>query len=148
MNNTLAAPARRRIEDMARFYRALRGLEERIGGPRRLAQCDGGAGWPERGVYIFFEHGELRNGSGAGPRVVRVGTHALKSGGGASLWSRLRGHRGDLKKGAATIADRSSGCWSAPRWPNVTPNCAARPGAAGRLRRETCGSVKPASSGA
>ena len=99
MNSTLTAPARRRVEDTARFYRALRMIEERIGGPRRLARCDGGAGWPERGVYFFFEHGEQRNGSGAGPRVVRVGTHALKSGGGASLWSRLCGHRGDLKKG-------------------------------------------------
>ena len=99
MNSTLTTPARSRVEDMARFYRALRRLEERIGGPRRLGQCNGRAGWPERGVYFFFEHGEPRNGSGAGPRVVRVGTHALKSGGGSSLWSRLRGHRGNLQKG-------------------------------------------------
>ena len=88
-----------RIEHTARFYRALRELEESVGGARRLAQCDGPAGWPERGVYFFFEPGERRVGSGAGPRVVRVGTHALKSGGSACLWSRLRGHRGNAKTG-------------------------------------------------
>lgn len=93
------APSAAVTEDTARFYRALRTLEERVGGTRRLAQCDGRSGWPRRGVYFFFEDGELRSGSGAGPRVVRVGTHALKPGGGASLSSRLRGHRGDLKTG-------------------------------------------------
>lgn len=89
----------RRTEDTVRFYRALHKLEERVGGARRLAQCDGRSGWPRRGVYFFFEDGESRSGSGARPRVVRVGTHALKPGGGANLWSRLRGHRGDSKTG-------------------------------------------------
>ena len=88
-----------RIEDVARFYAALRRLEEGIGGMRRLSHCDGRAGWPERGIYFFFEGGEGRTGSGAGPRVVRVGTHALTSGSGTSLWNRLRNHRGDTKTG-------------------------------------------------
>lgn len=89
----------RRIEDVARFYRALRRLEEGVGGARRLSQCDGRTGWPERGVYFFFQNGEVRADSGDGPRVVRVGTHALISGSGASLWGRLRGHRGDAETG-------------------------------------------------
>ena len=52
--------------------------------------------WPNRGVYFFFEPGERRSGSGAGSRVVRVGTHALKAGSGTTLWGRLRQHRGTL----------------------------------------------------
>lgn len=88
-----------RIEDVARFYATLRRLEEGIGGTRRLSRCDGRAGWPERGVCFFFEGGEGRTGSGAGPRVVPVGTQALRSGSGASLWNRLRNHRGGAKTG-------------------------------------------------
>jgi len=38
----------------------------------------------------------MRTISGMGPRVVRIGTHALKAGGGTSLWNRLRTHRGPL----------------------------------------------------
>jgi hypothetical protein len=49
--------------------------------------------WPDRGVYFFFEPGETRAGGGA-PRVVRVGTHALKTGSNTRLWNRLSGHRG------------------------------------------------------
>ena len=90
-----------RIEDVARFYAALRRLEEGIGGTRRLSRCDGRAGWPERGVCFFFEDGEGRTGSGADPRVVRVGTHALRSGSGTVLWNRLRNHRGAAKTGGS-----------------------------------------------
>ena len=88
-----------KIEDVARFYAALRRPEEGIGGTRRLSRCDGCAGWPERGVCFFFEGGEGRTGSGAGPRVIHVGTHALRSGSGAGLWNRLRNHRGTAKTG-------------------------------------------------
>jgi hypothetical protein len=51
--------------------------------------------WPQRGVYFFFEDSELRdNGE---PRVVRVGTHALKVDSGTSLWHRLGTHQGTLR---------------------------------------------------
>ena len=83
-----------RLEDISTFYTHLRGLERRIGGTRTLAECDGRMGWPERGVYFFFEQGENRSRSGAGFRVVRVGTHALKAQSRASLWRRLSQHRG------------------------------------------------------
>jgi hypothetical protein len=59
---------------------------------RILAQCQGGMGWPVRGVYFFFEPGENR--SDGRPRVVRVGTHALQAGSKSSLWQRLSQHRG------------------------------------------------------
>jgi len=53
---------------------------------------------PRRGVYFFFEPGENR-GSGAGLRVVRVGTHAVSKGSGTTLSTRLRTHRGTLSGG-------------------------------------------------
>jgi len=48
-----------------------------------------------RGVYFFFEKSENRTKSGSGLRVVRVGTHALKSGSTTTLWHRLKQHRGN-----------------------------------------------------
>jgi hypothetical protein len=83
-----------RMRDLVRFYDLLDRLEQRLGGPRRLADCNGRQGWPTRGVYFFFELGETRSDSGSGPRVVRVGTHALTDGSGSSLWGRLSQHRG------------------------------------------------------
>ena len=83
-----------RVDDLQRFYAALNRLEERLGGKRRLSDCHGRMAWPRRGVYFFFEPGEVRTGSGEGPRVVRVGTHALGEGSGTKLWGRLSQHRG------------------------------------------------------
>ena len=79
------------------FYGRLDELEHYIGGRRRLAEASGRMRWPDRGVYFFFEPGEPRCGSGEGPRVVRVGTHALKLGSRTKLWARLRQHRGTLR---------------------------------------------------
>ncbi|HUN49461.1 MAG TPA: hypothetical protein VMU42_00005, partial [Candidatus Sulfotelmatobacter sp.] len=43
--------------------------------------------------------GESRNQTGSGPRVVRVGTHALKDGSGTKLWTRLSQHKGQASNG-------------------------------------------------
>jgi hypothetical protein len=88
-----------RLDDLIRFYELLDRLEAQIGGKRKLDTCTGSMQWPKRGVYFFFEDGELRSGSGEGPRVVRIGTHALKAGGKTSIWNRLSQHRGPLKTG-------------------------------------------------
>lgn len=88
-----------RTGDLIRFYTALVHLESATGGKRRLSRCDGRMNWPERGVYFFFENGESRNCSGNGPRVVRVGTHALTRGSRATLWNRLSQHRGPVTTG-------------------------------------------------
>ena len=88
-----------RAADTARFYALLAQIEQGVGGRRRLAECDGRMGWPERGVYFFFEPGQLRKRPGEGDRVVRVGTHALKTGSGTSLWNRLNQHRGRASTG-------------------------------------------------
>jgi hypothetical protein len=53
--------------------------------------------WPRRGVYFFFEPGEMRSGTGEGPRAVRVGTHALKTAASSTLWGRLSQHRGSSR---------------------------------------------------
>jgi hypothetical protein len=70
------------------FYRLLAGL---AGGARRLQDCRPGD-CPGGGVYFFFEDGEVRNDGSS--RVVRVGTHAPTAASSATLWDRLRQHRG------------------------------------------------------
>lgn len=85
-----------RLEDTIEFYRLLNELEQSTGGKQTLRDCDGRMDWPERGVYFFFEPGEQRSESGDGLRVVRVGTHALSARARATLWNRLRQHRGNL----------------------------------------------------
>jgi hypothetical protein len=88
-----------RIDDLRAFYSILGRLEAKLGGPRTLAQCSGRLPWPQRGVYFFREPGENRSDTGSGPRIVRVGTHALKPGSGTKLWGRLSQHRGQTKTG-------------------------------------------------
>ena len=83
-----------RLEDTTRFYQLLDRLEASVGGTRRLVECTGRMDWPRRGLYFFFEPGELRSGSGEGRRVVRVGTHALTDGTRSTLWGRVSQHRG------------------------------------------------------
>jgi hypothetical protein len=84
---------------LLRFYATLVRLEQSIGGERKLADCSGQIQWPQRGVYFFREEGESRTDTGHGPRIVRVGTHALKAGSSTKLWTRLSQHRGKSKSG-------------------------------------------------
>lgn len=88
-----------RLSDLVRFYVLLDSLEEKLGGKRTLAVCNGRMSWPTRGVYFFFEAGEERCDSGHGPRIVRVGTHALIAKSRTTLWKRLSQHRGIEKTG-------------------------------------------------
>ena len=89
-----------RSADTMRFYDLLDRLDARIGGARTLADCHGRAKWPARGVYFFRESGESRSGSGRGPRIIRIGTHALKVGSRATLWQRLSQHRSGSHRGS------------------------------------------------
>ena len=88
-----------RREQLARFYSVIDRLESAIGEERRLADCSGRMDWPRRGVYFFREDGESRSDTGRGPRIVRVGTHALKVGSGTKLWTRLSQHKGHASSG-------------------------------------------------
>ncbi|MBP6965142.1 MAG: hypothetical protein KBC96_12125 [Armatimonadetes bacterium] len=89
-----------RLADLRRFYRTMEDLERKVGGCRSLMECTGNMHWPRRGVYFFFEKGQVRSDTGVGLRVVRVGTHALKANSATTLWSRLRAHRGRACSGA------------------------------------------------
>ena len=88
-----------RIEDLDRFYSLIRKLNEGLSGGMKLKDATGKNGWPEKGVYFFFEDGELRKTEPFESRVVRVGTHAVSKGSSSSLWNRLRTHRGALHLG-------------------------------------------------
>jgi len=88
-----------RLEALKQFYSIISLLEEKLGAPQRLQNCSNQVHWPKRGVYFFFEHGEQRSHSGNGPRIVRVGTHALKTGSRTTLWTRLCQHRGQIGSG-------------------------------------------------
>jgi hypothetical protein len=88
-----------RLEHLKAFYSILEQHEKIIGGARTLANCSGRLTWPNRGVYFFRESGENRADTGPGPRVVRVGTHALKAGSATKLWTRLSQHKGQSGRG-------------------------------------------------
>jgi hypothetical protein len=79
--------------EVARLHGLLAELKHRAGDPRTLAAATAATGWPRLGVYFFFEAGEVRE-DGA-PRVVRVGTHALRASSRTTLWKRLAQHRGN-----------------------------------------------------
>ena len=89
----------KRIADLTRFYAIVEGLSAKSGGTRLLTESTGRMDWPARGVYFFQEPGEGRTDTGSGPRIVRVGTHALKAGSRTTLWNRLSQHRGSAKTG-------------------------------------------------
>ena len=95
----MIAPTHREYRD--RFYGILENLAVRLGGGRTLSECDGRMFWPTRGVYFFFEPGEVRGGAyGDAQRIVRVGTHAVSSGSKTTLWQRLKQHQGAAEGGA------------------------------------------------
>jgi len=88
-----------RSKHLVRFYAAMDELERRLGGARILGQCAGRMTWPPRGVYFVREPGELRF-DGRSPRIVRVGTHAIKNPNEKSqLRGRIRTHRGNRDGG-------------------------------------------------
>jgi hypothetical protein len=88
-----------RLADLVRFYALLDRLKQRLGGMRTLATFDSFRDWPYRGVYFFYEPSETRKESGVGPRIVRIGTHALIAGSRSTLRQRLGQHRGHASHG-------------------------------------------------
>lgn len=80
--------------DLNRFYELLKRAHKAIGGYRYLKTVDVSEEIPERGVYFFFEVGEMRHG-GHDFRVVHAGAHALGVGKKTTLSRLLRNHKGD-----------------------------------------------------
>lgn len=89
----------KRRQHLEQFYSLIDRIEQVLGSSRILAQCSGRLVWPVRGIYFFRETGEYRSNTGSGPRIVRVGTHALKVGSGTTLWNRLSQHKGQCVTG-------------------------------------------------
>lgn len=83
-----------RSDDLGRFYELIDRLRSTARGARLLGDCSKATGWPTHGVYFFFEDGEQRE--AGGPRIVRVGTHAVSAGSKTTLWNRLSAHRGTV----------------------------------------------------
>jgi len=84
-----------RLRDIDRFYdlldRVVASAPERL----QLLSAHKSTSVPEkRGIYFFFEEGEDRMSRPFQPRVVRIGTHSVSTGSKATLWNRLRTHRG------------------------------------------------------
>ena len=90
----MASPHPDRTPELDHLYTLLSRLREQQCGYRHLRDCTARTGWPARGVYFFFEPGELRAG-GESLRVVRVGTHAVSRASKATLWQRLALHKGN-----------------------------------------------------
>ncbi len=86
-----------RLSDLQRFYEILDNLEHKVGGTRKLSDCEKKTGWPDRGIYFFQEPSEERTQTGDGLRIVRVGSHALQAGQNSTLWSRLYAHKGSSR---------------------------------------------------
>jgi len=82
-----------RRSDLDSLYDLLDRLEANVGGKQLLKDCTGYMDWPDRGVYFFFARDETRDSTDQ-LRLTRIGTHAVSTGSGTSLWSRLRTHRG------------------------------------------------------
>jgi hypothetical protein len=81
-----------RRRDLLEFYSLLDMLEKNIG-DAQLAACSGRTGWPKSDIYFFRGFGESRSDTGDGLRIVRVGTHALKTQARTTLWTRLSQHK-------------------------------------------------------
>jgi hypothetical protein len=84
-----------RLAHMDRFYALLaRVIASKGSVSRKLAEQTNASVPHDRGIYFFFEKGEMRMTSPFQNRVVRIGTHAVSEGSKATLWNRLRTHRG------------------------------------------------------
>ena len=83
-----------RLKDMDRFYRLIR----RIASADTDGLCALGERnsrtVPKRGIYFFMQPDEARMTSPFESRIVRIGTHSVSAGSKATLWNRLRTHRG------------------------------------------------------
>ncbi|OFZ67344.1 MAG: hypothetical protein A2V79_07820 [Betaproteobacteria bacterium RBG_16_56_24] len=83
-----------RLSDIDRFYR----LIKRIANVDTEGLCKLGERnsrtVPQRGIYFFMQPSEARMTSPFENRIVRIGTHSVSSGSKATLWNRLRTHRG------------------------------------------------------
>lgn len=82
------------MDTYRRFNELIRQLAMLPGQGTQLGDISAAHRLPRRGVYFFFENGEVTESAAGQPRVVRVGTHAVSNGSRSTLSQRLRAHRG------------------------------------------------------
>lgn len=117
-----------RLLDLNNFYKLISELSEGLGGMQLLKDFKPGRSFPKKGVYFFFENNETRYNSDIDLRVVRVGTHAVSNNSKATLWQRLRTHRGTVNGNGnhrssilrlyigAALIEKSNGMLDVPTW--------------------------------
>ena len=79
---------------LERFYKLLARLNEAPAQGRALCELPTGTMLPLRGVYFFYEPGEFRAIRATILRIVRIGTHGLRTGSKSTLYGRLKQHLG------------------------------------------------------
>ena len=82
-----------RLRDFFAFQDLLTQLRDNIGGVRLFSSVEA-KHVPASGVYFFLDPQEGSTLWTPLPRLVRIGTHAVSTGSKATLWQRLRAHRG------------------------------------------------------
>ncbi len=80
-----------RTAHLNKFYSLIKSLES-ISSKKSFDSYKKGKSFPKQGVYFFFEQDEKRHNGTS--RIVRVGTHAISENSKATLWGRLKKHKG------------------------------------------------------
>jgi hypothetical protein len=88
-----ATTARDLFHNIRTFYSLLAGLRSARGQFLKLSELHSHH-VPKKGIYFFFDPDECSRLTGLLPRLVRIGTHAVSAASKATLWQRLRTHRG------------------------------------------------------
>jgi hypothetical protein len=86
---------KQRIEHLDQFYKLVSRISQiRKQPPAALKVHSAKSMFPERGVYFFIDCSEFRMTAPFINRITRIGTHSVSEGSKATLWNRLRTHRG------------------------------------------------------
>jgi hypothetical protein len=88
------ASSKTRLAHLDRFYRLTQRIAATQSALMPLRSHSSKSVRAKRGVYLFFEPSEQRMTAPFEDRVIRVGTHSVSVGSRATLWNRLRTHRG------------------------------------------------------
>jgi hypothetical protein len=89
-----AATGSRRPTELQRLYEETETLRQRIDGPYYLSDVSADGNWPDRGIYIFFDPNTDFSSPSDQWCISRIGTVGDCKGSSATLWERLRAHRG------------------------------------------------------
>lgn len=92
-----AASSPSRPTKLQEFHQKLGVLRDTTGGPFYLSDADNNYNWPDRGIYVFFDHGtDPLVDPVSDWSITRIGTVGVSTGSTSTLWDRLRAHRGTI----------------------------------------------------